>query len=116
VVGVNLGGGGEAVAGMPGEVARKLGVRTDYDRLIETGAQGHPAVTYPCYPTQICFGDAVAKEVYCETNPNMPVNVPWPYGTVIDSTGWFAHSFFKPYNITLDFTHMNVYIARGEAT
>jgi hypothetical protein len=46
----------------------------------------------------------------------MPINVPWPYGTGIDSTGWFAHSFFKPYNVTLDFTRMNVYIARGEAT
>jgi tetratricopeptide (TPR) repeat protein len=116
VVGVNLGGGGEAVAGMPGEVAEELEVRTDHDRVIETGAQGHPAVTYPCYPTEIRLGAAVAEEVYCETNPNMPINVPWPYGTGIDSTGWFAHSFFKPYNVTLDFTRMNVYIARGEAT
>ncbi|MFI0486559.1 hypothetical protein [Actinomadura sp. 9N215] len=46
----------------------------------------------------------------------MPVNDPWPSGTGIDSTGWFAHSFFKPYNVTLDFTDMNVHIARGEVT
>ncbi|MFY7066146.1 tetratricopeptide repeat protein [Nocardiopsis changdeensis] len=116
VVGVNLGGRGEAVAGMPGDVARELGVRTDHDRPIETGAQGHPAVTYPCYPAEIRLGDAVAEEVYCETNPDMPVNVPWPYGTGIDSTGWFAHAFFKPYNVTLDFTGMNVYIVRGKAS
>ncbi|QNP69997.1 aspartyl protease family protein [Streptomyces roseirectus] len=115
VVGVNLGGGGEAVAGMPGEVARRLGVRTDHDRPIETGAQGHPATTYPCYPTRIRLGDAVADHVYCETNPGMPVNVPWPYGTGIDSTGWFAHAFFKPYAVTLDFTRMSIYIGRGEA-
>jgi hypothetical protein len=27
----------------------------------------------------------------------------------------FDHSFYKPYNVTLDFTDMNVYIARGTA-
>ncbi|MFC4061565.1 hypothetical protein ACFOWE_24970 [Planomonospora corallina] len=26
-----------------------------------------------------------------------------------------SHSFYKPYNVTLDFTGMNVYIARGRA-
>jgi hypothetical protein len=30
--------------------------------------------------------------------------------------GWFPHSFWKPYNITLDFTDMNLDIARGKAT
>jgi hypothetical protein len=30
-------------------------------------------------------------------------------------TGHFAHCFFKPYNVTLDFTDMNLYIARGAA-
>jgi tetratricopeptide (TPR) repeat protein len=116
VVGLTIGGIGEMVAGMPGEAAKRLRVRTDYDRPIETFAHSHATTTYPCYPKEIRLGDAVAKEVYCETDPKMPVNVPWPYGSGIDMTGHFAHCFYKPFNITLDFTNMNVYIARGKAT
>jgi tetratricopeptide (TPR) repeat protein len=116
VMGLTIGGIGEAVAGMPGEVAKRLRVRTDYDRPIETFAHSHPATTYPCYPKEIRLGDAVAKDVYCEMDPGMPVNEPRPFGTGIDATGHFAHSFYKPYNITLDFTGMNLYIARGKAT
>ncbi|XVQ11560.1 aspartyl protease family protein [Spirillospora sp. CA-255316] len=116
VVGVNFGGIGEIAAGMSGETAEQLGIRTDYDRPIGTFAQSHPAVAYPCYPKEIRLGDAAAKEVYCYTNPNQPVNVPWPYGSGFDAMGWFAHCFWKPYNITLDFTDMNLYIARGKAT
>ncbi|MBT2227711.1 tetratricopeptide repeat protein [Nonomuraea sp. NEAU-A123] len=116
VVGVTIGGIGEVAAGMPGDTAKRLRVRTDYDRPIETFAHSHPTIAYPCYPKEIRLGDAVAKEVYCETDPNMPVNVPWPYGSGIDMTGHFAHCFFKPYNVTLDFTDMNLYIARGKAT
>ncbi|MDL4813780.1 aspartyl protease family protein [Actinomadura opuntiae] len=116
VMGVNFGGIGEMVAGMAGETAKRLGVRTDYDRPIETAAHSHATTTYPCYPKEIRLGDAVANDVYCETDPNMPVNVPWPYGSGFDTIGWFAHCFWKPYNITLDFTNMNLYIARGEAT
>lgn len=51
------------------ETAQQLGIRTDYDRPIETFAHSHPTVSYPCYPKEI----------------------------------------------TLDFTNMNVYIARGKA-
>jgi hypothetical protein len=29
--------------------------------------------------------------------------------------GGTGESFYKPYNVTLDFTDMNVYIARGKA-
>lgn len=29
--------------------------------------------------------------------------------------GHFSHSFYKPYNVTFDFTDMNLYIARGKA-
>ncbi|GAA4308452.1 hypothetical protein GCM10023178_16960 [Actinomadura luteofluorescens] len=73
VMGVNFGGiSGEATAGMPGEVAEQLGVRTDYDRPFETAAHSHPTVTYPCYPKEIRLGDAVANDVYCEMDPNMP--------------------------------------------
>ncbi|NUT09746.1 MAG: tetratricopeptide repeat protein [Nonomuraea sp.] len=115
VMGVNFGGYGEVAAGMPGEVAERLRVRTDHDRPIETFAHSHPTITYPCYPKEIRLGDAVAKEVYCEMDPDMPVNVPWPYGTGIDTIGHFPHSFHKPYNITLDFTDMKLYLARGAA-
>ncbi len=115
VVGVNLGGIGEIAAGMPGETAERLRIRTDRDRPIETFAHSHPTITYPCYPKEIRLGNAVAEEVYCETDPNMPVNVPWPYGPGFDGLGHFAHCFFKPYNVTLDFTDMNLYVARGKA-
>ncbi|GAA3717506.1 hypothetical protein GCM10022224_098970 [Nonomuraea antimicrobica] len=116
VVGVNFGGVGEIAAGTGGETAEQLGIRTDYDRQIGTFAQSHPAAVYPCYPKEIRLGNAIAKDVYCYTNPNQPVNVPWPYGTGFDTMGWFSHCFWKPYNITVDFTDMNLYIARGEAT
>jgi hypothetical protein len=115
VMGVNFGGTGEIVAGLGGETAEQLGVRTDYDRQIGTFAHSHPAVAYPCYPKEIRLGDAVAKEAYCYTNPNGPINVPWPHGSGFDVMGYFAHCFWKPYNITLDFTDMNLYIARGKA-
>jgi Aspartyl protease/Tetratricopeptide repeat len=111
VVAVNVGGESEAAASMPEETAKQLRIRTDYDRPLETAAHSHPTVAYPCYPKEIRIGDAVAKEVYCETNPSMPVTQPWGF----DVSAHFAHSFFKPYNITLDFTDMNVYIARGKA-
>jgi tetratricopeptide (TPR) repeat protein len=116
VVGVNFGGTGEVVAGIRGGTAEQLGIRTDYDREIGTFGSSHPAVVYPCYPKEVRLGDAVAKEVYCYTNPNSPIDVPWPYGTGFEAMGWFAHSFWKPYNITLDFTDMNLYITRGKAT
>lgn len=104
---------------MIGETAEQLGIRADYDRPIGTFAQSHAAVAYPCYPKEIRLGNAVAKEVYCytNTNPNQQINVPGHQGSIeIDSPGWFAHCFWKPYNITLDFTDMNLYIARGPAT
>jgi hypothetical protein len=116
VVGVNLGGISEFAAGMPGDTAKQLGIRTDYDRPIETFGHSHATVTNPCYPKEIRLGDAVANDIYSEMDPNMPVNVPFPYGTGFDTMGYFAHAFFKPYNVTLDFTDMNVYIARGKAT
>jgi hypothetical protein len=115
VVGVNFGGIGEIAAGMRGETAEQLGIRSDYDREIGTFGSSHPAVVYPCYPKEIRLGDAVAKEVYCYTNPNQPANVPFPFGTGFDAMGWFSHCFWKPYNITVDFTDMNLYIARGKA-
>lgn len=115
VVGVNFGGFGEIAVGMPGASAKRLGVRIDDDRPIETFAHSHPTTTYPCYPKEIRLGDAVARDVYCEMDPTMPVNVPWPFGTGFDGVGHFAHSFFKPFNVTLDFTDMNLYLARGPA-
>ncbi|MVO90328.1 tetratricopeptide repeat protein [Streptomyces sp. p1417] len=112
VVGVNFGGsGGESAAVVFGETAEKLGIRSDYDRPIGTFAHSHPAVTYPCYPKEIRLGDAVAKEIYCETHPQASMA---PYG--FDVQAAFFHSFHKPFNTTLDFTDMKLYVARGKAT
>ncbi|MFI6291123.1 tetratricopeptide repeat protein [Nonomuraea sp. NPDC050790] len=116
VVGVNLGGGNEIAAGLVGETAKQLGIRTDHDRQIGTFAQSHPAVVYPCYPKEIRLGNAAAQQIYCYTNPNQKVNVPLPFGTGFNTLGWFSHAFWKPYNITVDFTDMNLYIAQGPAT
>jgi hypothetical protein len=116
VMGVNVGGTGQFTGGVAWEAAKQLGVRTDYDRPIQAFGHSHATTAYPCYPKEIRLGDAVANEVYCETDPNGRVNVPWPYGSGIDTIGYFTHCFWKPYNITLDFTGMNIYIARGKAT
>jgi hypothetical protein len=101
---------------MHGELAKRLRVRTDYDRPLETGAHSHPTVAYPCYPKEIRLGDAVAKEAYCIADAKNPSNTPYPYGDGVDETGYFGHCFFKPYNITLDFTDMSLYIARFKGT
>ncbi|GII94433.1 retropepsin-like aspartic protease [Sinosporangium siamense] len=111
VVGVNFGGRSESAAVVFGETAKRLGIRSDYDRPIGTFAHSHPAVTYPCYPKEIRLGDAAAKEIYCETHPQAALA---PLG--FDVRAALFHCFFKPYNITLDFTDMNLYIARGKAT
>ncbi|MFC9976647.1 hypothetical protein ACFVH6_37685 [Spirillospora sp. NPDC127200] len=106
----NGGKGGESAAVLFGETAERLQIRIDHDRPLGTFAQSRPAVTYPCYPKEIRLGDAVAKGVYCETNPNA---TPAPFG--FDVPAAFFHRFHKPYNVTLDFTGMNLYIARGKA-
>ncbi len=112
VVALPIGGTSESAAVIPGETVKQLRIRTDYDRPLQTFGHSHPATTYPCYPKEIRLGDATAQEIYCETDPNMPVTQ--PYGFDVPAT--FFHSFYKPYNITLDFTDMNLYIARGKAT
>ncbi|WP_433185799.1 tetratricopeptide repeat protein [Actinoallomurus sp. CA-150999] len=112
VMAVNLGGIGETAASMSGEAATQLQIRTDYDRPLETAAHSHPVVAYPCYPKEIRLGDAVAKAAYCETTPDMTLTQPWGF----DVWAHLAHCFYKPYNLTLDFTDMNLYIARGKAT
>ncbi|WP_320669588.1 aspartyl protease family protein [Patulibacter defluvii] len=115
VVGVNFGGsGGESAAVVLGKTAERLRIRSDHDRPIGTFAHSHPAVTYPCYPTEIRVGAAAARHVYCETHPNQPVNVPWPYGTGFDAPAAFFHCFWKPFTVTLDFTDMKLYVARGK--
>lgn len=111
VVGVNFGGTGEIGAVVLGETAEQLKIRADYDRPIETYGHSHPAVAYPCYPKEMRLGSAVAKDMYCYTHPQAAVA-----GNGFDVLAAFFHCFWKPYNITLDFTNMNLYIARGAAT
>ncbi|MGI5226635.1 tetratricopeptide repeat protein [Actinoallomurus sp. CA-142502] len=111
VMAVNLGGNGEIAAGMPGETAEQFGIRTDEDRPLETAAHSHPVVAYPCYPKEVRLGDATAKEAYCNVTSQMALTQPWG----IDIWAHLSHCFYKPYNVTLDFTGMNLYIARGKA-
>lgn len=111
VVGVNFGAHSEMAAVIFGDTAEKLGIRTDYDRPIGTFAHSHPAVTYPCYPKEIRLGNATAEDIYCYTNPQAEVA-----GLGFDVPAAFFQTFYKPYNVTLDFTDMNLYIARGTAT
>lgn len=111
VVGVNFGGRSETAAVVFGDNAEQLGIRSDYDRPIGTFAHSHPAVTYPCYPKEIRLGSAAAREIYCETHPQADVG---PFG--FDVSAAFFHCFHKPYNVTLDFTDMKMYLAHGLAT
>lgn len=110
VVALPIGGTSECAAVMPEVTAKRLGVRIDYERPLQTFGHSHPTVVYPCYPKEISLGNAAAKEIYCNTDPNMQVA---PYG--FDILNSLFHSFYKPYNLTLDFTGMNLYIARGTA-
>jgi hypothetical protein len=110
VMGVNLGGVGEVAAVVYGDTAERLRIRTDPARPIETAAHNHPVVVHPCYPKEIRLGDIVAHDIYCYTNPQAAVA---PFG--FDLLGHFSHSFYKPCNVTLDFTGMNLYVARGKA-
>lgn len=111
VMGLNIGGLGTDVAGMSEETAKRLRIRTDYDRPEETSAGGQPVTVYPCYPKEVRLGNAAAKDAYCIAGQR-PANAPHGF----DVLGHFSHSFFKPYHVTLDFTDMNVYIARGKAS
>ncbi|MET7336111.1 tetratricopeptide repeat protein [Nonomuraea sp. NPDC005650] len=111
VVALNIGGESEMAVSMTEETARQLRIRTDYDRPIETSAGGQFLTAYPCYPKEVRLGDAAANDLYCyaDKRPGGPGREGF------DVLANFSHSFFKPYNVTLDFTGMNVYIARGKA-
>lgn len=111
VVGVNLGGSSEAAAVVKGETVEELRIRTDYDRPIQTFGHSHPVVAYPCYPKEIRLGIASAQDIYSYTNPRAALA---PNG--FDVAAAYFHPFWKPYNITLDFTTMNLYLAPGAAS
>jgi hypothetical protein len=111
VLGVNFGGTGEQAAVLFGDTTERLRIPTDHDRPLETFGHSAPALVYPCYPKEIRVGAAVAKDIYCTTHPAASVA---PYG--YDVPAALFHCFWKPYNITLDFTNMSLYVARGKAT
>ncbi|RCG26855.1 hypothetical protein DQ384_28670 [Sphaerisporangium album] len=111
VVALNIGGESEMAASMTEDTAKRLRIRTDYDRPIETSAGGTFLTAYPCYPKEVRLGNAAANDIYCYADKR---SAPGREG--FDVLANFSHSFYKPYNVTLDFTDMNVYIARGQAT
>ncbi|REF00442.1 hypothetical protein [Thermomonospora umbrina] len=88
-----------------------MGVRIDYDRPFSTFAGGRPVVAYPCYPKEVRLGGVTAKGVYCYAGGKDTLG-----GEGFYKLAGFDHAYHKPNNITLDFTDMNAYIARGEAT
>ncbi|MFG1615759.1 aspartyl protease family protein [Nonomuraea wenchangensis] len=109
-VGVLFGGESEVAGIVNAETAKQLQVRIDRDRPVETFAGSHPTVAYPCYPKEMRLGDVAANGIYCFTPPNAPLA---PNG--FDVPVSFFHSFHKPCTITLDFTDMSLYIARGQS-
>ncbi|RFS83486.1 hypothetical protein D0T12_20805 [Actinomadura spongiicola] len=111
VVGLAIGGVSESAVVMSEETADRLRVRIDRDRPLETFAHSHPVVVYPCYPKAIRLGGVTAGEIYCGANPKMAQS---PNG--FDVMAAFFHPFYKPCNVTLDFTDMTVHIVRGKAT
>ncbi|GAA2824597.1 tetratricopeptide repeat protein [Crossiella cryophila] len=111
VAGLNIGGSGEMMAGMTQETAKQLRVRIDHDRPLETSAGGQFLTTYPCYPREVRLGNATARDSYCYANDQPALG-----REGFDVLVHFSHSFYKPYNITLDFTAMTVHIARGKST
>lgn len=90
--------------------ARQLRIRTDYDRPVEAFAGGQPVVSYPCYPKEVRLGNATAMGTYCYANNRSALGQEG-----FDVLAHFSHSFYKPYNVTLDFADMNIYIAHGKA-
>ncbi|HEX8865944.1 MAG TPA: tetratricopeptide repeat protein [Lentzea sp.] len=110
VVGLHIGGTGSNVAGMFRGTAEELRVRIDHERPEESAAGGQPITVYPCYPKEVRLGNAFAKGAYSVTSER---NLHDGHG--FDVLGDFAHSFYKPYNVTLDFTAMKVYVTRGAA-
>ncbi|MBB5081970.1 tetratricopeptide repeat protein [Nonomuraea endophytica] len=107
VVALNLGGTGEQVAGISADTAKRLGIGVDRDRPMDGYAGGQPVVAYPCYPREVRLGDATAKGAYCYAGGKSTLGDEGFY-----KLADFAHAFYKPYSVTLDFTGMNVYITR----
>lgn len=110
VVGLNIGGTGSNVAGMSEDVAKELRVRIDHDRPEESSAGGRAVVVHPCYPKEVRLGTATALGAYSVASQR---NLHNAHG--FDVLGDIAHSFYKPYNVTLDFDAMKIYVARGAA-
>ncbi|WP_158578489.1 tetratricopeptide repeat protein [Spongiactinospora rosea] len=110
VVSLNLGGTGEQVAGISEETAKRLGVRVDYDRPFASFAAGRPVEGYPCYPRELRLGGVTAKSLYSYAGGKDTLG-----DEGFHKVAGFDHAFHKPNNITLDFTDMNAYVARGKA-
>lgn len=110
VVGLNIGGTGNNVAGMSEAVAKELRIRIDHDRPEETSAGGRAVVVHPCYPKEVRLGNATALGAYSVASQR---NLHNAHG--FDVLGDIAHSFYKPYNVTLDFDDMKIYVTRGVA-
>ncbi|WP_133848344.1 tetratricopeptide repeat protein [Labedaea rhizosphaerae] len=110
VTGLSIGGISENVAVMSVETAKQLRIRIDYDRPLETYAHSHPTVVYPCFPDEVRLGDAAARGFYSVASPDSR-----PPRSGFDVPFTLFHPFYKPYNLTLDFTGMKMYVARGKA-
>ncbi|WP_433177522.1 tetratricopeptide repeat protein [Actinoallomurus sp. CA-150999] len=110
VVCVNTGQADGRALGMTMETAERLKVRVDRGRPMFGATHGEVFKDYPCYPDEVGIGPAVARGIYCAAlDPRMSIST-----SQFDVLATFAHTFFKPYAVTLDFAEMNLYITGGE--
>ncbi|MEU8365315.1 aspartyl protease family protein [Nonomuraea sp. NPDC048882] len=93
-----------------GGPGRGVGTSLDFAERagIELGEpeQGRGGVRYPIAPEEISLGKATRRRVkgWAEEKPKVGA------GMKFDTIANFTHDFFKPFAITFDYTHMNLYI------
>lgn len=110
VVCVNTGQADGRALGMAMQTAEQLKVRIDRSRPMYGATHGQVFKDYPCYPDEVRIGPAVARGIYCAAlDPRFSIST-----GQFDVLAAFAHTFFKPYTVTLDFAEMNLYITGGK--
>jgi hypothetical protein len=108
VVCVNTGQADGVAVRMTMKTAEQLKVRIDRSRPMFGATHGQVLKDYPCYPDEVRIGPATARGIYCAAPERFPIST-----DQFDVLATFAHTFFKPHAVTLDFAGMNLYITDG---